>query len=286
MQYIQACLLTKQYFFWCFDAGLEHMAARPLNGTNFDWLRKLCDISTCDLSPDGNSEKYGRPMKSAIMRKYGLPDPLDLRQCPLSKFAWKRRVNKQINNCWVRFVREQASLYPSLQLLAVDNYATRRSHHLLKSCRNVREITRVHTKLKLATGTYILQTYRATFSQNMVDPTCLLCKSTEETTQHFLVECPELAVTRNPIIDSLLEACCGVCNPAHDNVTLLKLAIDCCALLDINTQNNELSNAEFQARRLCFALDCKRYKKLSLIPRRNRNHKSKKSVCPKSKQGC
>ena len=36
------------------------------NGTNFDWLKKSCDISTCDLSPDGNPEKYGRPMKSAI----------------------------------------------------------------------------------------------------------------------------------------------------------------------------------------------------------------------------
>ena len=67
MQYIQACLLTKQNFFWCFDAGLEHMAARSRgNGTNFDWLRKSCDISTCDLSPDGNPEKYRRPMKSAI----------------------------------------------------------------------------------------------------------------------------------------------------------------------------------------------------------------------------
>ena len=68
MQYIQACLLTKQNLFWCFDAGLEHMAARSRgNGTNFDWLRKPCDISTCDLSPDGNLEKYGRPMKSAII---------------------------------------------------------------------------------------------------------------------------------------------------------------------------------------------------------------------------
>ena len=44
------------------------MAARSRgNGTNFDWLRKSCDISTCDLSPDGNPEKYGRPMESAIM---------------------------------------------------------------------------------------------------------------------------------------------------------------------------------------------------------------------------
>ena len=36
------------------------------NGTNFDWLRKSCDISTCGLSHDGNPEKYGRPMKSTI----------------------------------------------------------------------------------------------------------------------------------------------------------------------------------------------------------------------------
>ena len=58
MQFIQACLLTKQNFFWCFDAGLEHMAARSRgNGTNFDWLRKSCDISTCDLSPGGKSGK-------------------------------------------------------------------------------------------------------------------------------------------------------------------------------------------------------------------------------------
>ena len=91
-----------------------------------------------------------------IMRKYGLPEPLDLLQCPRSKFAWKHRVNEHINNYWVRFVREQARLYPSLQYLAVDNYASGRSHHLLKSCTNARETTCVHTKLKLATGTYIL----------------------------------------------------------------------------------------------------------------------------------
>ena len=68
MQYIPACLLTKQNFFWCFDNGLEHMVARSRGyGTNFNWPRKACDISTCDWSPNGNLEKYGRPMKSAIL---------------------------------------------------------------------------------------------------------------------------------------------------------------------------------------------------------------------------
>ena len=43
------------------------MAARSRgNGTNFDWLRKSCDISTCDLSPEGNPNIGHWPMKSAI----------------------------------------------------------------------------------------------------------------------------------------------------------------------------------------------------------------------------
>ena len=134
---------------------------------------------------DDHSHSWYIAVKN-IMRKYGLPEPLDLLQCPRSKFVWKHRVNKHMNNYWVRFVKERASLYPSLQYLAVDNYASGRSHYLLKSCKNARETTRVHTKLKLATGTYILQTNRASFNQNMVDPTCLLCKSAEEITQHFL----------------------------------------------------------------------------------------------------
>ena len=67
MQYIQACLLTKQNFSWCSDVGLEHMAAWSRDyGTHFDWLRKSCDISASDLSPDENQEKYRRPIKSAI----------------------------------------------------------------------------------------------------------------------------------------------------------------------------------------------------------------------------
>ena len=73
MQYIQACLLTKYNFFWYFDAGIEYMAAQPRgNGTNFDWLRLSCDISACDLSPERNPKKYGRPMKSAIHHSLGL----------------------------------------------------------------------------------------------------------------------------------------------------------------------------------------------------------------------
>ena len=76
-----------------------------------------------------------------------------------------------------------------------------------------------------------------------------------------------------------------MCNPAYKNVTLLKLVIDCSALLDINTQSNELSNVELQARRLCFALDCERYKKLveiEILSRRSRSVTSPSRVANQS----
>ena len=169
--------------------------------------------------------------------KYDLPGPLELLNNPPKKFAWKSRVSKQINNYWVGFIKHRASLYASLQHLVVDNYVCGKTHHLLKSCRNAREIHWVHAKLKLATGTYILQTNRASFNQNMVDPTCLLCS--------FLLDCPVLAAIRNPIIDSLVEACSGLCNPANDNDILLKLIIDSSVLIDIYTHCHELSDIEF-----------------------------------------
>ena len=116
---------------------------------------------------------------------------------------------------------------------------------MLKSTGNAREVHRIHTKLKLATGTYILQTNRASLNQNKVDPTCMLRKNGEESLQHFLLDCSVLSSIRNSIMNSILEACSSLCNPARDIDTLLKLVIDCSALIDTNNHNHELSNVEF-----------------------------------------
>ena len=114
------------------------------------------------------------------------------------------------------------------------------------------EISIVYIPSSLATGIYILQTNRASFNQNKVDPTCILCKNGKESLQHFLLDCSVLSSIKNPITDSILEACSSLCNPACDIDTLLKLVIDCSALTDTNIHNHELSNVEISYQKLVF----------------------------------
>ena len=157
--------------------------------------------------------------------KYGLPDPIELLDDPLSKCAWKCKVDKHVNEHWTAIIKSRASLYPSLKYLEVEHYSCGNIHHLLKSAKNVREINRIHTKIKIANGTYVLQTNRAAFNQNKVDSTCLVCRKGEETMQHFLLECSELHMIRNPIMNSVLEACSSL------YVTQLVILIPCLSLL-------------------------------------------------------
>ena len=190
-----------------------------------------------------NSHSWFIAVKKLLV-KYGLSDPMELLENPPTKYAWKCRVNKQINEHWTGAIKSQACLYPSLRYLVMENYACGGIHNL--------------------------------FNQNRMDPTCMMCRSREETVQHFLLECPVLSATRTPIMNSILEACSSLYNLARDTDALFELIIDCSALIDTNTHNQELLSVEYQARRLCFALNCERYKRLALIPRRNRTVKIKK----------
>ena len=57
--------------------------------------------------------------------------------------------------------------------------------------------------LKIVTGTYILQSNRASFNQNEIDPICLLCKTGAETLTHFLLHCATLEGIREPILKDI-----------------------------------------------------------------------------------
>ena len=82
-------------------------------------------------------------------------------------------MNKRGNSHWGSSIKENAELYSSLRFLNVSGFACGKRHSLLRTLCNIREVPRISIKLKLVTGTYILQTNRATFNQNQVDPVCL-----------------------------------------------------------------------------------------------------------------
>ena len=60
-------------------------------------------------------------------------------------------------------------------------------------------------KLKLVTGTYILQVNRSAFNQDEIDTTCLMCKEEPETIKHFMMRCSAFEKVKQPIPKSILQ---------------------------------------------------------------------------------
>ena len=69
----------------------------------------------------------------------------------------------------------------------------------------MKDVPRIHTKAKIVTGSYVLQVNRASFNQNQVSPTCMLCKNENETVEHFMLRCTELDLVRQPILDDIAQ---------------------------------------------------------------------------------
>jgi hypothetical protein len=64
-------------------------------------------------------------------------------------------------------------------------------------------IMKASTKVKLLSGTYILQQTQSKFKKRQISAICLMCNSDVEDTPHFLMKCPSLERTRQPFIDKI-----------------------------------------------------------------------------------
>ena len=156
--------------------------------------------------------------------------------------------------------------YPSLKWLEFNPEQPLKRHPLIQSTGCIRDISRFAVHLKIVTGTYILQTNRVAFNRNEVDPTCILCKASEETLGHFLLECETLDSVRQPVLSDI-KCCLNDCNiNLSDQETSIQIITDCTAVVDQKT----IPEIIFHGRRLCYSLHILRYKRLSIIPRRKR----------------
>ena len=119
-------------------------------------------------------------------------------------------------------------------------------------------------RIKLLTGTYILQTNRAKFNRNAVSPVCTACHGAEETVEHFILQCPALQEARIPVLQSLKECLgnslvrsggAGYGDDWGHRVDILGAVLDCSrALPSFALKAGIVDRVEFHARRLIYRL--------------------------------
>ena len=92
----------------------------------------------------------------------------------------------------------------SLRYLNVNACDVGRVHNSWSSTSNsVRDVRRAHIKVRMLTGSYVLQTNRSKFNKSEVSPICPLCKLAPEDLRHFLLECPGLQHVRGGYLGEL-----------------------------------------------------------------------------------
>ena len=194
-----------------------------------------------------------------------LPDLNTILRSPPKKEHWASMVNKAVDAHHIEELTEKAQQYSSLRYLAVENTKIGKCHPIIQSVKNnTMDTYRGMIKLRLATGTYALQSNRRAANQAVVDRTCPLCKQEVESRQHLITTCA--------ILNSIRETYkleCPVEYP-EDRENLLQMVLDASAEKIRNTlgevDDNTRDQIECWSRRLCYALHSERCKRLSELP--------------------
>ncbi|CAG2240732.1 unnamed protein product [Mytilus edulis] len=170
-----------------------------------------------------------------------------------------------------------AKLYNRIHYIGVNQYSIGAPHPALSSVTtSTRDVARLPVKLKLLTGTYQLQSTRAAFNQNQVDPTCQLCNLESETLEHFISKCSALSSIRMSFLleyDNLLKmSVCTKCSTNNKTVDTLCIlnpsAVFCGCDCKCNCRQ-KLNLLEHLSRRLCFSLHVARNNILNALPSSN-----------------
>ncbi len=152
-----------------------------------------------------DSKSWFNFIKSVCI-KYDLPLPNEVLHNQPTKQRWKSQVKEAMTRYWESRLIREASLYPSLRYINLQQFTLGKPHTIIRYNTTYRgDIIKCKIKLLLATGTYLLQAQRSRFNQFEVDSTCLLCKKEPENREHFLSSCEALAGHRSIYADQIQE---------------------------------------------------------------------------------
>lgn len=207
-----------------------------------------------------------------LLNKYQLPNFLEIIGSEMEKSAWKEKTKEAVFRHWKSEIEEEAAEKSTLKFL--NPTFTKSAHNIWQSTtHDSRDVRRANTKVRLLTGTYILQATKAAFNQTR-DTTCPLCKKADEDTVHFLVVCEKLEDRRHPIMKAILSTIPMVyqyhpthtqwspnlitqlvLDPSHPSVSNI-LPLERCVLFEV----------ERLSRLLCYRVHIKRCKMLGQNP--------------------
>ncbi|CAC5396291.1 unnamed protein product [Mytilus coruscus] len=203
-----------------------------------------------------------------ILTKYNMDEINNYLDTPMKKEKWIPLINRTIQKHWSDSITRIVPYYKGLQHLNYMEFYQEKLHPLLKiKCQSARDVGRITPKLKMLTGTYILQSHRIKMYENETDPVCLICHHWDETIEHFILECEGLSDIRNPITDEINAILKGSTNvDFHQQTSKVKMQI----LLDISMLRENLkldtkliAKIEYCRIRLLFLLHTTRYSFLS-----------------------
>ena len=112
----------------------------------------------------------------------------------------------------------------------------------------------------------MLQTMRAAYNQNPIDPTCKLCNQAEETVSHFLICCKTLEYLRAPTVNNIIEESSKLfashcTNPQLDIIQLIINPFH--YAVNNSLEANICTSIEPLCRQLIYKMHCKRYELLA-----------------------
>ena len=144
----------------------------------------MCQQNTTKIRPERGVQLFGQSYKK--------------------KSRWISLVKSGVNDHWCTQLTTLAQLYKGLQYLSNHNLSKCKIHPILKHrCYSSLDISRIPVKLRLVTGTYVLQTKRIKYYKNETDTTCLLCGAAEENVLHFILQYEKLQSERVALLSEI-----------------------------------------------------------------------------------
>ena len=131
---------------------------------------------------------------------------MKLLENPPEKLQWKRTVKTAIHEHCRKQMQQDIPLYSSLKYFTGVDYIPGSCHTVLEIKGDpIREIQKLSVKLRLLTGTYILQSKRVKFCDTEKSSLCKLCNEANEDLEHFLLKCKTLDPVRLQILDCITQ---------------------------------------------------------------------------------